>query len=522
MKPALVHQFLCSSAARFPDKDAIVASGGRTTYAQLAAQARSIAHWLCERGMCKGDRIGILTDSPEEYVSIYFGILMAGGTVVALNTQTSDRTLQYIFNNCSVSVLFVHRKFIRFFEGNSSLYPTLRDIVVTGRTGLLPGDLQTKVHDYSVLVGKLACGGQGEVIAADVTPEDLAQIIYTSGTTGDPKGVMLSHRSLAANAYSIVRYLHLTEHERHMVVLPFFYSYGNSLLTTHVLVGATLVVYQSLLYPKVVLDQMQQERVTGFSGVPSTYAILLNRSPVREYALPHLRYLAQAGGAMSPKLARELKCVFPAVDVYIMYGQTEASARLSYLEPEQLLKKSGSIGRAIPGVELQLLDGAGQAVSPGETGEIVASGDNIMAGYWNDPQQTARVLKDGRLWTGDLARMDEDGYLYIVSRKSEMIKSGAHRIAPKEIEEIILEEGSVHEVAVLGVADEILGEAIVACIVLKESHTVTPREILAHCKKNLPAFKVPHRVVLCTELPKTTSGKIKKAEINLSAQEPVQ
>lgn len=519
MEPALVHQFLCTSAERFPDKEAIVVSGGRTTYAQLVGQARAVACWLRDQGVRKGDRVGILTDGPEEYLSVYFGILMAGGTVVALNTQTSDRTLQFIFNNCGISILFVHRKFIRFFIGDSSRFPTLRDVVVTSLTGPLPHGLQIKAHDYSVARGQTVCEGTAEAVAVGVGPEDLAQIIYTSGTTGDPKGVMLRHRNLAANAHSIVRYLHLTEHERHMVVLPFFYSYGNSLLTTHFLVGATLVVHQSLLYPKVVLDLMQQERVTGFSGVPSTYAILLNRSPVREYDLPHLRYLAQAGGAMSPKLARELKSVFPSADVYIMYGQTEASARLSYLEPERLMEKAGSIGKAIPGVVLRLLDGDGQAVPPGGTGEIVATGDNIMAGYWNDPLLTNGVIRDGCLWTGDLARMDEDGYFYIVSRKSEMIKSGAHRIAPKEIEEIILEQGSVHEVAVVGVFDEILGEAIVACLVVKDGCTATPKDILAHCKKNLPAFKVPHRVVLCEELPKTPSGKIKKAEINLSAQE---
>jgi acyl-coenzyme A synthetase/AMP-(fatty) acid ligase len=278
-------------------------------------------------------------------------------------------------------------------------------------------------------------------------------------------------------------------------------------------VGATLVVHQSFLYPKVVLDMMVNQKVTGLSGVPSTYAILLNRSPIRDYTFPQLRYLAQAGGAMSPKLAMELKSLLPDVDIYIMYGQTEASARLSYLLPRDLLRKAGSIGKAIPGVTLQVLDKQGVTVKVGETGEIVARGKNIMAGYWNDPTKTKQVLKKEGLRTADLARIDEEGFLYIISRKNEMIKSGAHRIGPKEIEEVILEHDAVHEVAVLGIEDIILGEKIKAAIVLNVDAVCTKKNILVHCHKNLPAYKVPHHIIFYEKLPKTASGKVKKHEL---------
>ena len=196
-----------------------------------------------------------------------------------------------------------------------------------------------------------------------------------------------------------------------------------------------------------------------------------------------------------------------------MYGQTEAAARLSFLDPKEIYRKAGSIGKAIPGVTLQLLDKGGKAVQPDEIGEIVAQGDNIMLGYWGKPEETARVLRPEGLYTGDLAKMDEEGFFYIVGRKNEMIKSGSHRIAPKEIEEILLENDMIHEVAVIGVEDEILGEAIKACIVLKTEAACNVKDITLHCRRNLPAYKVPHHIEFYSELPKTASGKICKAKL---------
>jgi len=324
---------------------------------------------------------------------------------------------------------------------------------------------------------------------------------------------MLRHRNLLANTRSTVEYLELSEHDKIMVVLPFFYSYGNSILLTHIAVGGTLVVNQSFLYPNVILEQMIAEGVTGFSGVPSSFAILLNRSAIRDYSFPQLRYLTQAGAAMSPALAKNLSEVFPDVEIFIMYGQTEAAPRLSYLKPSKVVDKAGSIGKAIPGVTLEVCRPDGSMVDVGEVGEIVAIGENIMAGYWQRPQETAKVLQNGKLWTGDLARIDEDGFIFIESRKSDMIKSGSHRIGPKEIEDAIMELPSIHEVAVVGHDDEILGEKIVAFVVLKDDSELSEKELFRHCRRSLPTFKVPHEIVFQSELPKTATGKIKKTEL---------
>lgn len=508
----LVQDFLFNSAEHFPNKEVIIQRSQRRTYAEVLTSALSIADWLRSKNIQSGFRAAILTDDPFEYVAVYFAILVAGGIAVGLNSQTSRRILKTILNDCGASILFAKRSYVKYINEIALDIPTVETVVISGSlVDILPSK---SCFDW---VDSTEIFSSSNPIPTDTfsrqSPSDIAQIIYTSGTTGGPKGVMLRHSNLVANTVSITDYLNLTQDDRVMAVLPFFYSYGNSVMLTHIAVGGSLVVNQNFMYPNVILDDMGKEHVTGFSGVPSTYAILLNRSAIANYKFPSLRYLTQAGAAMSPTLATRLKELFPLVDIYIMYGQTEASARLSYLDPDDILRKSGSIGKAIPGVELQLLDPEGKPTHVGKIGEIVANGDNIMAGYWGRPEETDKVLRPDGLWTGDLARMDEDGYFYIVSRKSDIIKSGSHRITPKEIEEIILEHRAVHEVAVIGEEDEILGENITACVVLKTNESCPARELIVHCRKELPAYKVPHKIVFCDELPKTATGKIRKADL---------
>jgi len=271
------------------------------------------------------------------------------------------------------------------------------------------------------------------------------------------------------------------------------------------------VIDNRFAYPNVILEIMSAEKVTGFSGVPSTFAILMHKSNINNYRFEHLRYITQAGGPMSQSLTQKIMETLPHIKIFIMYGQTEASARLSYLKPDRLLEKIGSIGKAIPGVELTLKNKNGEACKPGEVGEIIAKGDNIMAGYWNQPKETSEVVKDDGLHTGDLAKTDEDGYLYIVSRTSDMIKSGAHRISPKEIEEVIAEFPGVVESAVIGVPDEILGETIVAYVVARQK--IDLKEFHKHLRLNLAPFKIPKEIIEVESLPKTSSGKIKKFQL---------
>ncbi|GAM10591.1 long-chain-fatty-acid--CoA ligase [Geobacter sp. OR-1] len=501
----LVHDFLLESGNRWPDAEALVA-GGRFTYADLLNASSSLAASLAESGVKPGDRIAVLTDVPFDYIVSYFGTLLAGGVFVGLNTQTSERTVLKLLSDSGSSAVLTNRKFLKFFNTSRITIDSLNLLASPGGgvvSGIACRDLNEMLHAKT----------DSSFVPPIIESSALAQIIYTSGTTGTPKGVMLSHQNLVANTLSTVKYLGLTENDSVMVVLPFFYSYGNSVLLTHIAAGGKLVVNQSLMYPNLILDQIIKERVTGFSGVPSTFSLLLNKSAIHDNSFPHLRYLTQAGGAMSIQLADRLSGALPDVPIFVMYGQTEAAPRLSYLEPEELRRKPGSIGKAIPGVTLEVLDQSGGPVQPGEIGELTARGENVMLGYWGQPEATAEVLRDGRLWTGDLATIDAEGYLYLHGRKSEMIKSGAHRIAPREIEDVLLEHEAVLESAVIGVDDDILGESIVACVVLKQSDACSEKDLINHCHRILPAFKVPHRIKFCIELPKTESGKVKKTEL---------
>ena len=508
-----IESYLIEAAERFPEKAAIIQLSRRSTYCELLAGAKSIAAWLLDENAAPGDRIGILIDDPAEYTMAYFGILMAGAAVVALNTQTSARTLQTTINDAEISVLLTHAKFIKYIQAIGSGMPNLRLIALSSPPNHSAPDLPACCANLTDILHGRQHAGREQRRPASNAPGALAQLIYTSGTTGKPKGVMLTHANLMANTRSIIEYLKLTSEERHMVVLSFFYSFGNSLLLSHIAAGATMIVHQSMVYLKVVLDLMVREQATGLSGVPSTFAVLLSFAQLQSYSFPCLRYIAQAGGPMRPRLAQQVKSSFPDAALYIMYGQTEASPRLSYLHPDDFHRKPGSIGKAIPGVTLKLLDKNSAPVKTGETGEIVACGENIMRGYWKDPEATARVLRKEGLWTGDLAKSDDEGFLYIVSRKSEMIKSGAHRIGPMEIEEIILEHPSVQEVAVFGMDDQILGESIAACVIMKAGISCTAKELLLHCRQNLPSFKVPHHVLFFETFSKTESGKIQKNEL---------
>jgi len=502
----LVHQFLEASAENYPDSEVLIHLDSRINYIDLENGSNRLANRLLECGVKTGDRVGILYESSINYVISFFGVLKAGGVAVPLNTATTPRIISGILTNCTPAALIAQKEHAHFLEEISGNLDGLKNIIVNSPKGDFIKNRSISLHDFDEILQS----GNSQRPRAGIKDDDLAAIIYTSGTTSDPKGVMLTHRNLAANTDSIVEYLELTQSDKVMAILPFFYSYGNSLLLTHVRVGGSIVIDNRFAYPNVILEIMSREKVTGFSGVPSTFAILMHKSNILNYNWDHLRYLTQAGGPMTPALTMKIMEAMPHIKIFIMYGQTEASARLSYLKPEKLLDKIGSIGKAIPGVTLTVKDEKGNVCAPGITGEIVATGDNIMKGYWKQPGATSEVLKEDGLHTGDLARSDEEGYLYIVSRKSDMIKSGAHRISPKEIEEILAEHDGVVESAVVGMPDEILGEAITAVIVLKTSSKTTEKDIMKHCRANLPAFKIPKKIEFRDSIPKTASGKIKR------------
>jgi acyl-CoA synthetase (AMP-forming)/AMP-acid ligase II len=314
-----------------------------------------------------------------------------------------------------------------------------------------------------------------------------------------------------ANTESIVRYQGLSEADRIMAVLPFHYCFGTSLLHTHLRVGGSLVIDSRFMYPVTVLQRMQETRCTGFAGVPSHYQMLLRSASLARMKFPDLRYVQQAGGHLAPSLIRELREALPGTDVFVMYGQTEATARLSYLPPEFLEKKLGSIGRGIPDVKLHVLDESGRHVSPGGVGEIVAEGENIARGYWRDPAASAATFRDGRLHTGDIATVDDDGFIYIVDRATDFLKCGGNRVSCRQIEEQLLEFGDVLEAAVVGMPDDVLGEAVRAFVVpgIADWNGFAER-FRRFCKERMFPHLVPKDIIVLAVLPKSSSGKVAK------------
>lgn len=336
-----------------------------------------------------------------------------------------------------------------------------------------------------------------------------AEIIFTSGSSAEPKGVMLSHQNIISNTESIISYLGISDKDTMMVVLPFSYCYGLSLLHTHLRVAGALVLNNSFIFMGSTISDLNKYQCTGFAGVPSHYQILLRKSDLfRKSSFTHLRYFTQAGGKLHNSFITEIRTAFPKIPFYVMYGQTEATARLSYLPPSMTETKAGSIGKGIPGVELVVMNEEGRAVKPGETGEICARGANVMKGYFQDPEETTLTIIDGWLHTGDLATVDEDGFIYILARKKEMIKVGGKRVSPKEVEEVIFRIPGVIDCTVEGVEDEILGEALKAVLVMNEQgRQLTADDIRQSCARELEVHKIPTIIVFKETMDLSAAGK---------------
>jgi acyl-CoA synthetase (AMP-forming)/AMP-acid ligase II len=445
-----------------------------------------------------GDRVVLLLENCREYLAGYYGILKAGGIAVPLNPDLKPDSLTPLLAEITPKAIISSSKCERTLQATVPLFNNL--LIARPRINI-PG---------SIDIADVTSSGDHANPDLPIESNDLASIIFTSGSTGKPKGVMLTHGNIVANTRSIVQYLKLTSTDIQMVVLPFFYVMGKSLLNTHMAVGGTVVLNNQFAYPASVIQQMITEGVTGFSGVPSTYAYLLHRSPLREARekLTSLRYCSQAGGHMASHIKEELIKVLPEhTKLFVMYGATEASARLTYVEPDRLREKIDSIGIPIPNVSMKVLDGEGNELPLGKTGELVANGPNIMPGYWNDSESTAKALTVHGYHTGDMGYRDGDGYFFVVGRRDNQLKVGGHRVNPQEIEDTIISTDLVIECAVLGVPDDLAGHRLVA-VVVPVNENATEREILSRCSKLLPRHKLPGEISFVRMLPKNSSGKV--------------
>jgi long-chain acyl-CoA synthetase len=512
-----LHELLDGTAERFPDRIAVTDGDRRITYRELRNSVERVASHLRLIGLPAGTRAALLYTNSIEYVIAYFAIFEAELVAVPLDTSLQPTGLAFILADCQVQLLICEARFRRHLDqiippGSSVQYLVVDGVPKLDRPGLTVLPFSPAIESDAAVSSPPKPSGKSAVVTLDRrgTPHELAAIFYTSGSTGASKGVMLSHLNLVSNTLATVAYLELTPDDSIMVILPFYYIYGNSLLLTHVAVGGRCVIDNRFMYPEVILDTMESEHVTGFSGVPSNFMILLNKSSFATRKLASLRYFTQAGGAMAPEVTRRLMNAFSHKQIFIMYGQTEASPRVSWLPPHRLEEKLGSAGIAVPGATVTIRDEEGNPLPPHQVGELVVEGDLVMMGYWNQPEESKAVLKDDRLFTGDLAKLDDDGFIFIVGRKKEIIKTGGNRVSAKEVEECLLAHEKIAEASIIGVKDDILGEAIRAVIVLKPGQDADAREIQNYCKRKLADFKVPKQVRFAPELPKYQSGKVNK------------
>ncbi len=509
----LAHDHLVGAARSTPDHVALVFDGQRYTFGQLDRCSDALAAWFQDAGVSRGERVAILLDNSFEQVVALWGVLKAGAVVTVVNPASKPDKVGYILGDCGVRHLVSHRR----------LHRVLRAALGDGQNGQ---QLATSVWVDGV---PAAVDGEGtafdDVMSAGGTPRDpgtidsdLAAIIYTSGSTGGPKGVMLTHRNIHHNAWSIARSLGLRSDDVIGCVLSQSFTYGLFQVITGAHVGCTVVLERSFAYPYEVLQRFADHRVTVLPGVPTVFATILSMAPLDDLDLSSMRMLTNAAAALPAAHHERLGELLPNAGVVEMYGLTECT-RVCCLDPALAAERPGSVGLPIPNTEAYVVDEQGRRAAPGEVGELVVRGAHVMRGYWGKPEATALRLRDGDipgekvLYTGDLFRADADGFLYFVGRTDDVFKCKGEKVSPTEIEQVLYELDGVAEAAVVGVPDEIDGMAIKAVVALRDGAGLTADEVRRHCRARLEATMVPREIELRDELPKTDSGKIRKAAL---------
>jgi long-chain acyl-CoA synthetase len=487
------------------DAPALITLSDTYSHRDLSDAVDRTARFLLASGASKGDRILLLADNSFFWVAAYLGSVLAGCVAVPVAPTVAEEEIESILGQAEPRFVFLQAK------SAPHILPKL-----SMRTKVILEEPAATATSGASAVRLFRDALKESPTTPPAFPEisdrtDLAALMFTSGSTGTPRGVMVSHRNIIANTASILEYMGLSKGDRVLTVLPLYYCFGTSLLHTHLRAGGSLVFDHRFIFPDKVLQRMQETQCTGFAGVPSHYQILLRNSSIRMKGFPDLRWVQQAGGHLPVPFVQELRKALPTTKVFVMYGQTEATARLSYLPDELLDQKPGSIGKGIPGVQLEVLDELGQPVKPGQTGEIIARGDNVTLGYWRDSDGTAAVFGEGCLRTGDLATVDAEGYIYVVDRAQDFLKCGGIRVSCKRIEEMLLGFDGLVEAAVIGVADEILGESIKAFVVPRNGDAFTAEEFQRFCGRHFPQHLIPKEVVAVSSLPKNSAGKVLKA-----------
>lgn len=513
----MIHELLTTSAGRHPSSQALCFKHVAVSYGALANLAAAMARAVASAGLSRQERVAVYLPKRPETVAAIFGTTMAGGVFVPVNPLLKPAQVGYILRDCAVRLLVTTAQRLGELTEELGNCADLHTIVI------LDGPLPESVR----LSGKTVIGWETFLADGSGSPHrvidtDMAAILYTSGSTGKPKGVVLSHRNMVTGATSVAQYLGNNADDRLLAVLPFSFDYGFSQLTTAFHVGAC-VVLMDYLFPRDALKLVVSERITGLAAVPPVWIQLAELDWPADVT-DHLRYFTNSGGAMPTTTLAKLRAAWPKTKPYLMYGLTEAF-RATYLPPEEVDRRPESMGKAIPNTEVMVVRPDGTECEPGEPGELVQRGSLVAMGYWNDPVKTAERFKPapGRprelpivemaVWSGDTVRKDEDGFLYFIGRKDEMIKTSGYRVSPTEIEEVAYASGLVGDAVAIGAAHADLGQAIVLVVSDPAAPPADPAgteknvRLLGFLKERLPNFMIPHHVAWLPELPRNPNGK---------------
>ena len=514
-----LHDLLRNSVERGPEKVAIVDGDAEYTYEDLDRQSGSLCAALQEAGVKKGDRVGVYMDKSWEAIVAMLAASRAAAAYVNINPLFKPPQVSYIAQDCDVRVML----------GDSAKLDDLQAGTVSGTAFYKGAAPREEAAGRLVDLAEVLRSGETPSLERQVSEVDLGTILYTSGSTGMPKGVATSQRNIVSGAQIVSTYLNNTSDDRILSALPLNFDAGMSQFTTALRVGATLVLLRSRL-PGDLLRALRRHRITGLTGVPPLWTLLLrNAKTIEEKPLEDLRYIANTGGRIPQANLDELKRLLAetgSTRIYLMYGLTEAF-RSTYLPPEEIDRGSSCIGKAIPNTEILVIDKEGRECAPGEVGELVHRGPTVAMGYWGKEEATNRAYRPNPLappelldvekvvYSGDLVRKDEEGYLYFLGREDAMIKSQGYRLSPEEVENLLISSGLVREACAFGVPDPDLGHLVMAVVSLKDgSDEGSIEAIREHAVKNGPPYMIPKEIFVQEELPKTGSGKIDRKRIS--------
>ncbi|WP_079420714.1 class I adenylate-forming enzyme family protein [Thiomonas intermedia] len=510
----LLHHTFETTVTSHAEHRAVVREGVATRYADLADRVEGIAAALRADGVQRGERVALFLDNCVEMIAAMYAVLKIGAVFMPVNTLTKADKLAYILNDSEASALLTQQELAETSRAALAQNGSVRHCYMLTAYALGKPDEgapDARERPFPSAVSQAPCSPTHP----DLIDQDLAAIIYTSGSTGDAKGVMLTHLNMLTALRSVRGYLGLRQDDLIVCALPLAFDYGLYQVLMAFSLGATVLLERSFTFPVKVLATMAQERATVFAGVPTMFTLLTNLKALSEFDLSALRLITNTAAALPQTQIAQIRALFPQATLFSMYGLTECK-RVTYLPPEQLDLRPGSVGRGMPNEEVWLVDDEGRRLPWGSTGELVIRGSHVMRGYWRKPQQTEQRLRPGPipgetvLYSGDLFRTDDEGWLYFVARRDDIIKSRGEKVSPREVENVLHALGGVLEAAVIGVDDPLLGQAVKAFVVCKPGVSLTERDVIKHCLAHIENFMAPKYVEFVDALPRTDTGKIKK------------